>query len=49
MSKSCAICLRGRCLDDNLEINQFGVSKKKLTIKNVSKVFLTKLYIVILK
>ena len=48
MSKSCAICLRGICLDDKLEINQFGVSKK-LTIKNVSKAFLTKLYIVILK
>lgn len=38
MSKSCAICLRGRCLDDNLEINQFGVSKKidyKKCIKSV--------------
>ena len=26
--KKCAICLRGRCLDDNLEINQFGISKQ---------------------
>ena len=39
MSKSCTICLNPwRCLDDNLEINQFGVSKRfdyKKCIKSV--------------
>lgn len=33
MKKKVAICLRGRCLDDSLEVNAFGV-KKKIDYKN---------------
>jgi hypothetical protein len=39
MSKKIAICLRGRCLDNSLEVNAFGVSKKIDYRKCISSIF----------